>query len=161
LFLDRDGVIIEEMIYLSDPDAVALLPGIVDLIRTARAHGMAVVEITNQAGIARGYFGWSEFVKVEDRLTQMLAGQGVGVDAVLACPFHSEGMEPYRVEDHIWRKPNPGMLLEAGRLLNLALARSVLVGDKVMDAQAARGAGLACAVHVLTGHGPVHARNAQ
>jgi D-glycero-D-manno-heptose 1,7-bisphosphate phosphatase len=156
LFLDRDGVVIEEKEYIHDPDQVELLSGIPELIRAARSLGMAVVEITNQAGIGRGYFGWREFVQVEDRVSQVLAGQGVSRDAVLACPFHPEGRPPYRIADHSWRKPNPGMLLEAARLLNLNLNLSMLVGDKVLDLQAARSAGLGCGVHVLTGHGLAH-----
>lgn len=156
LFLDRDGVIIEEKEYLGDPDGVKMLTGISELIRAARAEGMAVVEITNQAGIARGYFGWPDFVQVQNRMEQFLAQEGVKIDAVFACPFHPEGHAPYRESDHPWRKPNAGMLFEAERLLNLALNRSVQVGDKVADMQAAHAAGLAFGVHVLTGHGRQH-----
>jgi D-glycero-D-manno-heptose 1,7-bisphosphate phosphatase len=156
LFLDRDGVIIEEKEYISNPDQVELMPGIPELIRAARALGVVVVEITNQAGIAHGYFGWHEFVQVENRIRQVLAGQGVSVDAVFACPFHPQGKAPYRHANHPWRKPNAGMLLEAAQRLNLNLRQSVLVGDKVADQQAARAAGLAFGVHVLTGHGPAH-----
>jgi D-glycero-D-manno-heptose 1,7-bisphosphate phosphatase len=156
LFLDRDGVVIEEREYISNPDEVELMSGIPELIRTARALGAAVVEITNQAGIARGYFGWHEFVQVENRVKQVLSSQGVTVDAVFACPFHPLGEPPYRHPDHPWRKPNAGMLLAAAKLLNLDLRRSALIGDKAMDQEAARAAGLAFGVHVLTGHGPSH-----
>jgi D-glycero-D-manno-heptose 1,7-bisphosphate phosphatase len=161
LFLDRDGVIIEEKEYIADPAQVELLPGIADLIRIARASGMAVVEVTNQAGIARGYLGWPEFVAVENRTRQLLAAQGVQLDAVFACPFHSEGRAPYAHPDHAWRKPNPGMLLAAAELLNLDLPRSILVGDKIADQQAALAAGLAGGIHVLTGHGNKHAADAR
>lgn len=156
LFLDRDGVIIEEMEYISDPGQVELMPGIPELVRAARSLGVAVVEITNQAGIARGYFGWEEFVEVENRVTRVLAGQDVRVDAVFACPFHPQGRFPYQHPNHPWRKPNPGMLLAAAERLNLDLSQSVLVGDKVADQEAARAAGLAFGIHVLTGHGPAH-----
>jgi len=156
LFLDRDGVIIDEKRYLSDPGQVELLAGIPRLIQAARTLGMKVVEITNQAGIAHGYFTWSDFVQVENQVTRVLAEHQVGVDAVFACPFHPQGLSPYGHADHPWRKPNPGMLLEAARWLNLALRQSVLVGDKVADLQAARAAGLAFGVHVLTGHGREH-----
>jgi len=159
LFLDRDGVIVEERIYLSHPEDVELVPGIVALIRAARALGMAVVEITNQAGIAHGYFAWPDFVKVENELTRILGEQGAAVDAVFACPYHPQGRPPYGQPDHPWRKPNPGMLLEAAGLLNLNLRQSVLVGDKVADLQAARTAQLACGIQVLTGHGREHQRD--
>jgi D-glycero-D-manno-heptose 1,7-bisphosphate phosphatase len=153
LFLDRDGVIIEEKEYIRDPNEVVLLNGVTELIRAARTLGMAVVEITNQAGIGRGYFQWTDFAQVEDRVTEVLAQQGVEVDAVFGCPFHREGRDPYCHPNHAWRKPNPGMLLEAAKLLNLSLRQSVLVGDKTVDLEAARAAGLEVGVHVLTGHG--------
>jgi D-glycero-D-manno-heptose 1,7-bisphosphate phosphatase len=153
LFLDRDGVIIEEREYISDPDQVELLPGVPELIHAARSLGCAVIEITNQAGIGRGYFGWPEFVQVENRISQLLAAQSVSIDAVLACPFHPDGQATYRNPSHPWRKPNPGMLLEAARQLNLSLPRSVLVGDNVTDQEAARSAGLGQGILVLAGHG--------
>lgn len=156
LFLDRDGVMVEERIYLSDPRDVKLLPGITELIRAARALAMPVVEITNQAGIAHDYFTWADFVKVENELTRLLGEQGAAVDAIFACPFHPDGRPPYGQPDHPWRKPNPGMLLEAASMLNLDLRRSVLVGDKAIDLQAARSAGLGLGIHVLTGHGRAH-----
>lgn len=153
LFLDRDGVIIEEKNYISDPEDVTVLAGISGLMREARELAVAVVAITNQAGIGRGYFGWPEFAKVDDRMTQLLGRQKVGLDAILACPFHPDAKPPYRHPGHPWRKPNPGMLLEAARLLNLDLSRSLMVGDKASDQQAARAAGLPAGVHILTGYG--------
>jgi D-glycero-D-manno-heptose 1,7-bisphosphate phosphatase len=153
LFLDRDGVIIEEYGYVSRPEQVELLPGVPELIRAARSLGMAVVEVTNQAGIGRGYYDWPDFIQVEDRVTELLAGQGVSVDAVFACPFHSAGVDPYRIEDHPWRKPNPGMLLEAASGLNLALEQSILAGDKDSDQRTARAAKLKCGIHLFTGYG--------
>jgi len=156
LFLDRDGVIIEEKEYICDPNQVELLPGVPELIGAARSLGFAVIEVTNQAGIGRGYFGWREFVQVEDRISQLLAACGLSIDAIFACPFHPEGQPPYGNASHPWRKPNPGMLLEAARRLNLSLPRSILVGDNVTDQEAARGAGLAHGILVLAGHGQVY-----
>ncbi len=153
LFLDRDGVIIEEKRYLSDPAGVQLLPGAVDLIRQAHSLGLAVIEVTNQAGIGRGKYGWPEFAAVEGRLTELLTAARANIDAVFACPFHPDGQGPYRHANHPWRKPNPGMLVEAAALLNLDLAKCMLVGDKASDIEAARAAGLNAAIHVLTGHG--------
>ena len=155
LFLDRDGVIIEEKEYICRPEDVELLPGSVALIRTAREVGMAVVVVTNQAGIGRGYFGWLEHIQVENRVAEVLAEQGERVDAIFACPFHESGLAPYDVPNHPWRKPNPGMLVEAAKLLNLDLRKSILVGDKASDQEAARAAELAFGVHVLTGHGRI------
>lgn len=153
LFLDRDGVIIAEKHYLSDPAQVELLPGALRLIRAARARGMAVVQITNQAGIGMGLFGWEEFRQVEARLKELLAAEGVAIDAAYACPS--------RDPDDPRRKPNPGMLLDAARELNLDLARSIAVGDKASDILAAKRAGLPAAIHVLTGHGASHVEEAK
>ncbi len=153
LFLDRDGVIIEEKGYIAKPEDVELLPGIPDLIGAAKRLGMAVIEVTNQAGIGRGYFGWADFVGVENRLTDLLAGRGVSIDAVFACPYHPEGTFPYREANHAWRKPNAGMLLEAADLLNLALDQSVMVGDKALDQLTAKAAKLKFGIHLLTGYG--------
>lgn len=153
LFLDRDGVIIEEKGYVARPEDVSLLPGIPELITAAKNLGMAVVEVTNQAGIAHGYFGWSDFVQVEDRVTELLAECGAAIDAVFACPYHPEGQPPYRRRNHPWRKPNPGMFSEAAKLMNLALDQSIMVGDKELDQLAAKAAQLRFGVHVLTGYG--------
>ena len=152
LFLDRDGVLIEERHYLSDPDGVALIPGALAAIAAARTKGHAVVVVSNQAGIGRGHFGWEEFAAVEARMAMLLAVADRPVDAVFACPFHPEGKPPYD-RAHPWRKPAPGMLLEAATRLNLDLPRSLLVGDKTSDILAAHAAGLPAALHVRTGHG--------
>ena len=161
LFLDRDGVIVEEKDHLGDPDEVEMLDGAAALILEARRRGMLVIEITNQAGIGYGMYGWGDFAKVENRIRAELAASGAALDAAFACPYHDKGSGVYRVADHPWRKPNPGMLLEAQRLLNIDLSRSVFVGDKVSDLEAARKAGIPRAVLVLTGHGKVHAEPAR
>ena len=153
LFLDRDGVLIEEKEYIQDPADVVLLPGVVELIRAARELGMATVEVTNQAGIAHGYSGWAEFIEVENRVGELLRQSEVSLDGIFACPFHPRGKAPYNSADHAWRKPNPGMLLEAAKSLNLDLRDSVMVGDKPSDLEAARTAKFAFGIHVLTGHG--------
>ena len=156
LFLDRDGVIIEEKIYLSDPAQVEILDGIPELIREAHRRGFLVIGVTNQAGIGRGKYQWADFVAVESRVDSELRARGAELDAVFGCPYHEEGIGEYRVAGHPWRKPNPGMLLEARDLLNIDLERSLMVGDKAVDILAARAAGLARAVLVLTGLGQQH-----
>lgn len=152
LFLDRDGVIVEDAGYLSRPEDLRLIEGAAQSITLARQLGYAVVVVTNQSGIGRGLFGWREYEAVENRLMEMLARHGTAVDMILACPFHPDGVPPYDKE-HPWRKPNPGMLWAAARQLNVDLARSILVGDKASDVEAARAAGLRSAIHVLSGHG--------
>jgi D-glycero-D-manno-heptose 1,7-bisphosphate phosphatase len=153
LFLDRDGVVVEEVNYLSRVEDVAVIDGAVKAIAAANACGIPVILATNQAGIGRGYYGWGEFAAVQAAILGELGRTGARIDAVYACPHHPEALPPYRHPNHPARKPNPGMLLRAAAELNLDLGKSWLVGDKSADIEAARGASLAGALHVLTGHG--------
>lgn len=153
LFLDRDGVIVEETDYLCRAADTRLIPGAAQVIAAANAVSIPVIELTNQAGIGRGYYGWNDFLEVEGEIARQLALEGAHIDATYACPFHSTGKDPYRHEAHPARKPQPGMLLEAGRGLNLDLARSWIVGDHASDMLAGANAGLTGGIHVLTGHG--------
>jgi D-glycero-D-manno-heptose 1,7-bisphosphate phosphatase len=153
LFLDRDGVIVEDTGYISSPAGLKLIPGAAGLIALANRRGIPVVEVTNQAGIGRGYYGWSEFTAVETALADALARETAAIDAVFACPYHRDGVSPWAHPDHPARKPRPGMLLAAGRLLHLDLKRSWIVGDRLADLQAGHAAGLRGALHVLTGVG--------
>ncbi|OBQ69886.1 D-glycero-beta-D-manno-heptose 1,7-bisphosphate 7-phosphatase [Mesorhizobium erdmanii] len=143
LFLDRDGTINVDTDYPSDPAEIELRPRILPAIAAANRAGIPVVVVTNQSGIARGYFGWSVFAAVNGRVIDLLGDQGVFVDMVLACAYHEAGSGPLAVSDHPVRKPNPGMLVEAGKRLDLDLQRSLIVGDKLADMQAGRRAGLA------------------
>ena len=152
LFLDRDGVVTEEIHFLHRPEQVVLSPEAARVIARANGLGLAVVLVTNQSGIARGLFGWPAFAETQDRLVRLLAAEGAALDMVLACPFHPDGLPPYRGE-HPCRKPGPGMLLRAAERLGLALGASWVVGDRARDLEAGRAAGLAGGLHVLTGHG--------
>lgn len=151
LFLDRDGVIVEEVNYLHRPEDVALHDGAQQLISAANERGVPVIVVTNQAGIGRGYYGWDDFAAVQRTIDAALAP--AAIDAVFACPFHADSIPPYDIADHPDRKPAPGMLLRAERMLGVDLAASWMVGDTAADVQAAAAAGLAGAVHILTGHG--------
>jgi histidinol-phosphate phosphatase family protein len=132
---------------------VRLLPGAADTIRAANSLGIPVVVVTNQAGIGRGYYSWHGLYATVDEMRRQLASVGAQVDAIYACPFHADARPPYDAADHPGRKPNPGMILRASRDLSIDLARSWLVGDTLEDLLTARAAGLAGAVHVLSGHG--------
>lgn len=153
LFLDRDGVVVEEVGYLSRVEDVALIAGVAAVISAANRRGLPVVIVSNQAGVGRGYYGWSEFAAVQDAIVTALAAAGAHINAVYACPHHPQGRGPFAHPDHPARKPNPGMLMRAAADLALDLERSWLVGDKMIDIDAARRARLAGALHVLTGHG--------
>jgi len=136
LFLDRDGVVIEEVNYLHRVEDVALCSGAAAVIAAANAALIPVVLVTNQAGIARGRYGWAEFGAVQAAVTAMLAGHGAHLDAVYACPYHRDGKGVFAHPDHPARKPNPGMLLRAVDDLAVDLGRSWLVGDKASDIEA-------------------------
>jgi D-glycero-D-manno-heptose 1,7-bisphosphate phosphatase len=153
LFLDRDGVVVKEVHYLSRTEDVVLELGAVELIGWARQAGLAVVVVTNQSGVARGLFGWAAFEAVEAEVARQLAAHGVDLDLVIACAFHEEHTNGFGPEHARWRKPGPAMIELAGERLGIDLAASWMVGDRVSDVGAAHGAGLAGAVHVLTGHG--------
>jgi D-glycero-D-manno-heptose 1,7-bisphosphate phosphatase len=142
LFLDRDGTINLDTGYPDDPAGMVLRDGIAPVIKAANQRGVPVVVVTNQSGIARGYFGWDAFARVNRRVLDLLAEQDAFVDMVLACSYHDAGTGPLAIADHPMRKPNPGMLLEAGRRLALDLERSLIVGDKPADMEAGQRAGL-------------------
>lgn len=148
LFLDRDGTLVDDPGYLSDPDRLALFSGVTPALRRFVDTGYALVLVTNQSGIGRGYFGWDDYERVAERLRERLAEDDVILDAEYAC-----GHAPAEGAACGWRKPAAGMLLEAARQLDLDLDRSLMVGDAVSDLDAAAAAGLGRAVHVRTGHG--------
>jgi len=143
LFLDRDGTINVDTGYPDDPAKMVLRDGIVPVIATANRRNIPVVIVTNQSGIARGYFGWAEFAAVNGRVLELLAAGNAFVDMVLACAYHEAGSGPLAIADHPMRKPNPGMLFETQKRLDLDLKRSLIVGDKLADMEAGQRAGLA------------------
>lgn len=145
LFLDRDGVLIEDPGYLHDPMRVSLIRGAAALVAACNRAGLAVVVITNQSGIGRGTYGWPDFVAVQRRLAVLLAESATParLDMVLACAYHADGEGEFAVADHPWRKPNPGMLRAAADVAPIDLAGSWVVGDRATDLAAARNAGLA------------------
>jgi len=128
VFLDRDGTLIQEADYLADPDGVALLGGVVEALRALRAEGYVLVVVTNQSGIARGLYTEDDYRAVAGRLEEVLKGAGAPVDATYHCVHHPDFTGPCDC-----RKPGTGMYQEAARDLQLDLARSWYVGDKVTD----------------------------
>lgn len=142
LFLDRDGTVNVDTGYPSDPRQVVLRDAIVPVIREANQAGWPVVIVTNQSGVARGYFGWDSFGAVNGRVLDLLGERNCFVDLVLACAYHEAGEGILAADNHPMRKPNPGMLLRAAERLKLDLGRSVLLGDRHADLEAGRRAGL-------------------
>jgi D-glycero-D-manno-heptose 1,7-bisphosphate phosphatase len=152
VFFDRDGTVIEEKHYLSDPDDVVLLPTAGITIADLNRRGIAVVIVTNQAGIARGYFPESRIAEVHMRLSDLLLPFQATIDRYEYCPHHpTEGQGDYRI-DCDCRKPRPGMLLRAAQALNIDLNRSLMIGDRPSDLQAGAACGCQSAL-VTTGYG--------
>src|SRR6266566_3663937 len=155
LFLDRDGAVVEDTGYLRRVDDIVLIPGAAQVIAAANQHSVVVIMVTNQSGIGRGHYGWSEFKSVQDAIITSLAAEGARIDAVYACAHHPQAQGDLAHPDHPARKPNPGMLLQATAALALDLKSSWLIGDKADDIEAAKRAGIAGALQVATGHGNV------
>jgi D-glycero-D-manno-heptose 1,7-bisphosphate phosphatase len=153
VILDRDGVLVEEVHYLSDPASVRLERGAADFLRAAAARGIPVAVATNQSGIDRGYFGWDAYHTVAARLADLLRESGVAVAGTAACPFHPDHTPDYGSKHEHWRKPGPGLLVLLAERLRLDLSRTWMIGDKAADLVAAKTAGMAGGVHVATGHG--------
>ena len=146
LFLDRDGVIIKERHYLSEPNEVELHKGAARLIKAHNKKQQAVFIITNQSGIGRGFFEWKDYDLVTDRVIELLGTESAPT-AIYANGYGpSQGYEK-------WRKPNQGMLIEAYKDFNIDLAQSILIGDRLSDLMAGIKAGLKEVIHVGTGHG--------
>lgn len=151
LFLDRDGTVIELVDYLADPAKVRLIGAAVTAIQEANRAGRAVVLVTNQSGVGRGYFGWNEFRAVQDRMHDLLKAEGAVIDAVYACPHPPpDAGGPL---SSAYRKPAPGMLLQAAEDVKLDLSASRIVGDGVSDLAAGKAAGLPSGVFVASRYG--------
>lgn len=141
-FLDRDGVINVDHGYVCDPDRLELTPTAAAGIRLLNESGYRVLVVTNQSGVARGYFDLDAVARFHDRLQAELAFHGAHVDAFYVSPYHAEGsVEPF-AREHEDRKPGPGMLLRAMRDWPTRIAGSFLIGDKPSDIEAAERAGL-------------------
>ena len=149
LFLDRDGVVNVEVGYLHRTKDVRFVDGIIPLCRSAAALGYRLIVVTNQAGIARGFYSEADFHTLMDFIRKELRVKGVEFDAVYFCPYHPEhGVGEYKRE-HEDRKPGSGMLLRAAHDFDLDLTRSLMVGDRCSDVAAANSAGLRQAFFIV------------
>ncbi|HXJ43657.1 MAG TPA: HAD family hydrolase [Bryobacteraceae bacterium] len=152
VFLDRDGVLIEDPGYLADPGGVRFIDGAAEAVAKLNRAGIPVIVVTNQSGIGRGYYGWPEFEGVQAALEAGLSKVGAWLDGAWACAYHGEGVGTYQVADHPFRKPNPGMILDAANEMKINLNHSWLVGDRDSDIEAGLRAGVGGLIHVATGH---------
>ena len=152
VFIDRDGTISEEVGYVNHPSRYRVFPYSAEAVRLLNERGWLAVLVTNQAGVARGYFAEEMVGVVHNLLARELERNGARLDAVYYCPHHpSVGEAPYRL-DCDCRKPRPGLVRRAAEDLNVDLARSWMVGDRYGDIEMARNAGLR-SCFVLSGYG--------
>lgn len=142
IFFDRDGTLNVDVHYLHDPEQFVWVDGAIDAIRWANTHGYLVIVVTNQSGIARGYYDEAAVQRLHDWMNAELAKYGAQIDAFYYCPHHTEGIVPAYTKVCACRKPAPGMLLRAIAEYDIDPAASLLIGDGEHDVAAAANAGV-------------------
>ena len=152
VFLDRDGTIIEDVGYIGERSRVRFLPRAGEAIRLLNENGFRVIVVTNQAGVARGYFTEQTVQGLNWYIQSALAEQGARIDMFYYCPHHIDGVIAEYRQDCYCRKPNPGMIEVAAREFNINLADSFVIGDKISDVEAGRRAG--CRTVLIAGEDP-------
>ncbi|WP_380184546.1 D-glycero-beta-D-manno-heptose 1,7-bisphosphate 7-phosphatase [Kalamiella sp. sgz302252] len=151
IFLDRDGTMNVDHGYVHEIDNFQFIDGVIEAMRELKKMGFALVMVTNQSGIARGIFSEDTFMQLTEWMDWSLADREVDLDGIYYCPHHPEGaVEEYRQECDC-RKPQPGMLLSAQKELNIDMAASYMVGDKIDDMLAGKAAGVGIKVLVRSG----------
>lgn len=154
VFLDRDGTMNEEVNYLYKKEDLKLIDGTAKAVRLLNEAGYKVIVVTNQAGVARGYYTESDVIKLHDYMNELLAREGAHVDAFYYCPHHPEhGIGIYKQNCHC-RKPDTGMFeaAEKGIPEGIDKTHSYMIGDKRIDAQAGKNYGV-IGILVGTGYG--------
>ncbi|MBY0367961.1 MAG: HAD family hydrolase [Burkholderiaceae bacterium] len=147
-FLDRDGVINIDHGYVYRWADFAYVPGAVDALRRLHAAGYALVIVTNQSGVARGYYDEAAVQTLHDALRQDLAAQGITLAAIEHCPHLPDGCVARYAIDCDCRKPAPGMILRSAQALGIDLGRSLMFGDKPSDVEAGQQAGVGRCIRV-------------
>lgn len=142
LLLDRDGVVNVDRGYVGRRDQFQFMPELFPFLRAAEDHGYRLAILTNQSGIARGLYTQDDFDRLTLWMLAELRQQSITIDLVLGCCEHPEGTVPALARESFWRKPNPGMVLEAVQRLRLDPARSAFLGDQPRDLDAAKAGGI-------------------
>lgn len=135
VFLDRDGTIIIDKVYLNDPQQVEFLPGSIDGLKELKNAGYLLIVVTNQSGIARGLVQKENLEKIHQRMQEILKIENIQIDGFYYSPHAADS-------NHPMRKPNPGMLLQAAKEHRIDLAASFMIGDKSIDVEAGHRAGV-------------------
>jgi D-glycero-D-manno-heptose 1,7-bisphosphate phosphatase len=142
VFLDRDGVINVDHSYVYRVEDFDFMDGIFDFCRHAKSLGYKLVVVTNQSGIGRGYYSEDDFSQLTHWMKQQFIANQCDIDAVYFCPYHPEKALPPYLKNSDWRKPAPGMLLQAIQDFDLDATQSIMIGDRETDMQAAMAAGV-------------------
>ena len=140
VFLDRDGVINVDRGYVHRPDQVEWIPGAHETVRRLNERGYSVVVVTNQAGVAHGFYSEDSVQSLHAWMKARFAERGAVIDAFYYSPYHPVAKVAQYRANHIDRKPGPGMILRAIAELNIDKSRSFLIGDKTIDLEAAHAA---------------------
>ena len=151
VFLDRDGVINVDSGYVGDWDSFVFLPGVIEAMRALCDAGYALVIVTNQSGIGRGFYTEEDFHALTERMRNELSRHGVSIAGVYFCPHLPEAALPQYRKTCDCRKPKPGLIHRALEELDIDLTRSAMVGDKSSDMQAALAAGIPQRYQVVSG----------
>ncbi|WP_405329042.1 D-glycero-beta-D-manno-heptose 1,7-bisphosphate 7-phosphatase [Ruminobacter sp.] len=152
VFLDRDGVINVEKDYVYTIDEFEFIEDSIEALKIIQDKGYALVVVTNQSGIARGYYTEEDFLKLTEWMDWCLIDRGVTLDGIYYCPHHPEkGIGKYKVDCNC-RKPKAGLIFDAVKQLDIDLGRSVMVGDKVSDIECGKNAGIKRNYLVRSGH---------
>jgi len=151
-FLDRDGVINEELNYVHRINDFHLLPGVVEALQILHSLGYLLIVVTNQAGIAKGKYTEVEYQELKWHMLSLFSANGIELAGIYHCPHHPEGSVSSLAIECNCRKPSPGMIQCAAADHDVDLFHSILIGDKLSDIQAARAAGVGTTIIVSSGH---------
>jgi len=154
IFMDRDGTIIRETHFLSDIDELKILPGVASALKDLKQKGYLRLVVTNQSGVARGYFDMETVDYIHAEIRRRLKSRGADVEQFYVCPHHPDHPQSSDSQDSVCdcRKPSPGLVRAAAADWDIDLVKSWVIGDKAADIELARNVGCKAAL-VLTGYG--------
>ena len=160
VFFDRDGTLMGDVGWLSDMEKISIYPEAFKAVKMLNNKGIKVIVVTNQSGIARGFFDESFVEAVHERIAEIMESEGAHIDRFYFCPHHpTEGQEEYRKKCNC-RKPAAGMLLDAANDFRIDLTKSFVIGDNITDIEMAHNVG-AIGILVKTGHGTHHCKKVE